>query len=134
MHHEMAQCKLDRHTRLAACDLLAWLLQREPAKRPAACADILAHAFFTNTDDHTGLRMSALHSAAFVGDCEAVGRILDAGAGSPNAKDPLLGKVARWRDSVRFGFGVVSIGFGSARFRRELVSVRFRFRFGFGSV
>jgi len=47
MNHEMAQCKLDRHARLAACDLLAWLLQREPAKRPASCADILAHAFFT---------------------------------------------------------------------------------------
>ena len=33
--------------RLIAGDCLAWILQREPAKRPQSCAEVLAHPLFS---------------------------------------------------------------------------------------
>ena len=52
-------------TALRACDLLGWILQREPAKRPQSMRDVLDHAFF-NIDGT--LRMSDDHRAAALGD------------------------------------------------------------------
>ena len=34
--------------RLIAGDCLAWILQREPAKRPQSCAEVLAHPLFSH--------------------------------------------------------------------------------------
>ena len=43
-------------TRLIVCDLLAWILQKEPKNRPQSCEEMLRHPFFA-----TGVKLSLIH-------------------------------------------------------------------------
>ena len=71
------------HERLAACDLIAWTLQKDPKKRPRSCDEMLRHPFFWKdnskyNDDSLsqGLHMSRLHIAASLGRTATVEQIL----------------------------------------------------------
>ena len=86
MNLEMELNSVSPRVRIAACDLLHWLLERDPSKRPTTSADILNHAFFSQPGDHTGLRMSALHSASFTGDVDTVVSLIKNG-GDINSQD-----------------------------------------------
>ena len=62
--------------RLAACDLVAWLLQPNPARRPSSAEEILGHAFFNATGGTW--KMSPLHVASALGHVRDTIRLLGA--------------------------------------------------------
>ena len=73
----------DNQARLIVCDLLSWILQKDPKKRPQSCAEMLQHPFFSTSahslDTDTlaqGLHLSHLHIAAALGKTAEVESIL----------------------------------------------------------
>jgi serine/threonine protein kinase len=112
--------QVDRLTRVAACDLLVWLLQPKPENRPSSSAEILSHAFFAREyiqdrifsftgrctkftrslltshlfmtiAHHGGTCMSSLHVAAAVGAQNTTRSLLDRGM-LPTSQRHLLHK------------------------------------------
>ena len=80
----------DDQMRLIVCDLLAWVLQKEPKKRPQSCEEMLKHPFFSPGVKSldvlaNGLHLSRIHIAAALGNDGEVQSILakvDTGQGS----------------------------------------------------
>ena len=74
--------------RVLTCDLIGWMLQRDPSKRPQSAEDLLSHAlFFAGTPDGQQLScgktlMSELHLAAALAPVEHVRSLIAAGVGS----------------------------------------------------
>lgn len=75
--------------RILVCDLVGWMLQRDPSKRPESAQDLLSHAlFFTDSfaDDQRISNgktiMSQLHLAAALAPVEQVETIIAAGGGT----------------------------------------------------
>ena len=71
----------DDQTRLIVCDLLAWILQKDPRKRPQSCEEMLRHAFFSTGVKSldvlaTGLHLSRMHIASALGNDGEVQSIL----------------------------------------------------------
>ena len=63
----------DDQTRLIVCDLLAWILQKEPKKRPQSCEEMLRHPFFATGVKSLemlvkGLHLSRIHIASALGN------------------------------------------------------------------
>ena len=64
--------------RLIVCDLLSWILQKDPKKRPRSCEEMLRHPFFLDSEEHSldtlsrpppeGLHLTRLHIAAALGE------------------------------------------------------------------
>ena len=67
----------DRNLALAVVDLISWCLQPDPSARPQSMADVRAHCFFDEHDEHGMMRMSPLHSAVARNDTAEIMRILD---------------------------------------------------------
>ena len=61
---------VSNRTRHLACDLLAWMLQREPSARPS-CMQVLAHPFLSQQMS-VRARSGELHRAAELDDCSKV--------------------------------------------------------------
>ena len=80
----------DDHARLIVCDLLAWILQKDPKKRPQSCEEMLRHPFFSTGVKSLellveGLHLSRMHIASALGNDAEVHSILakvDAGQGA----------------------------------------------------
>lgn len=70
--------------RLAACDLLAWLLQAKPNARPSSCQMVLDHAFL---NPNGILRMSWLH--LFAAEGQDLDRLIPVGPSSIWLQHPL---------------------------------------------
>ena len=71
----------DDQTRLIVCDLLAWVLQKEPKKRPQSCEEMLRHPFFSTGVKSleslvNGLHLSRMHIASALGNAGEVQSIL----------------------------------------------------------
>ena len=84
---------------LAACDLLEWGLQRDPAARPQSFEELLAHPFFasetgTMTTAPAGLRTPPLHVAAALGNLSVVESMIVAQGDDISEVEPLLGRHA----------------------------------------
>ena len=67
----------DDKIRLIVCDLLSWILQKDPKKRPQSCDEMLRHPFFFGSEHSLdtlsrpppeGLRLTRLHIAAALGE------------------------------------------------------------------
>jgi len=90
LDHAMLMQGYDDQTRLVVCDLLAWLLQKDPKKRPQSCEEMLAHPFFATGVRSLdmladGLHLSRLHVASALGNDSEVRSVLaqvDAGQAS----------------------------------------------------
>ena len=64
--------------RLIVCDLLSWILQKDPKKRPWSCEEMLRHPFFLDSVQHSldtlsrptpeGLHLTRLQIAAALGE------------------------------------------------------------------
>ena len=87
----------DDQTRLTVCDLVAWILQKDPKKRPQSCEEMLEHPFFsTGVRSLKGLHLPRMHIASALGNDGEVQSILtkiDAGQASADeelAPDNLL--------------------------------------------
>ena len=79
----LMQVGYDNQARLIVCDLLSWILQKDPKKRPQSFAKMLQHPFFSTSahplDTDTlakGLHLSRLHIAAALGKTAEVESIL----------------------------------------------------------
>ena len=84
----LMQVGYDNQARLIVCDLLSWILQKDPKKRPQSCAEMRQHPFFSvvrlaasahslDTDKLAqGLHLSRLHIAAALGRTAEVEQIL----------------------------------------------------------
>ena len=90
--------------RLLACDLLAWLLQRNPNARPESFREVLSHPFLALGEsmseddvDHQAWRIPQLHVLAALNKTREALPLLEACAkeeGSINTGDTLLGRTA----------------------------------------
>ena len=92
----------DDQARLIVRELFAWILQKDPKKRPRSCEKMRQHPFFStkahSLDTDTlaeGLHMSRLHIAAALGKTAEVKSMLadadaDADEGLASAQDQLL--------------------------------------------
>lgn len=80
VNQELLNSKVVPRERLAACDLLAWILQPDPEDRPSSADHILQHPFFSNQSDTSNewhWRMSPAHVAAALGDIEQFHALCD---------------------------------------------------------
>ena len=71
----------DDQTRLIVCDLLTWILQKEPKNRPQSCEEMLQHPFFATGVKSLellveGLHLSRMHIASALGNDGEVQSIL----------------------------------------------------------